>query len=208
MKDLDIERMKYPRVSDIISKQNEAELRGIPLETLANASIRGIKIHAYCNTYLKGLFLSEIEEEYVPYVEAFNEWAETNVQETLRTSVRLYDDHKRFSGEYDAIVRLKDNSVALIDIKTSLKESRTWPVQLAAYKHLCELNGYGGIDTVYNIHLKKIKPGEYDKSGEEKVMISPPRVKAVAIEHKNLTPFWEIFTSALTCYDYFDRKGA
>ncbi len=92
----------------------------------------------------------------------------------------------------------------MIDIKTSANASKSWPVQLAAYKHLCEINGYE-VETVYNIHLKKTKSATFD---EDKNILIPSKVKAVEIPYEDLTKYWEIFASALSCYDYFDRKEA
>lgn len=200
---LQIARAMYPRVSDIIGKQTEKEMRAIPLETLANACVRGTKVHDYCSAYLKGLWISEIEPEYLPYVNAFIEWANNNIYQTLHTNVRLYDDVKLFTGEYDCIVKLKGSKkIVLLDIKTSANASKSWPIQLAAYKHLCEINGYD-VEAVYNIHLKKTKAATYD---DLKNMVTPPKVKAEKIDHGDIKPYWQIFTSALACYDYFDRK--
>lgn len=207
MNELSCQRLIYPRVSEIIGKQNEAEMRGIPLEVLANAAIRGTAIHNHCLTLVKGLWASDVEPEHQPYVDAFINWYQNNVYQCLFAGVRLYDDIKRFTGEYDLIVVLKETKqIALIDIKATAAESKSWPVQLAAYDHLCMVNDYPEIETFYNVHLKKVKPPVFEKSGEEKVLVSPPKVKAVAIEHKNIKPFWDIFSSALACFDYFNRR--
>lgn len=207
MSELDQARALYPRVSDIINKQNHTELRQIPLEHLVEASIRGTAVHNYCNIYLKGLWMGEIEQEYKPYVDAFIEWTEKNVEEVVHTSTRLYDDQKKFTGEFDLIVKLKHSKdVVLVDIKTSAKPSKAWPIQLSAYKHLLDVNGYKGITKVFNLHLKKVKAAIYEKREEEKVLVSPPLIQSVQIEHTNLTHYWEIFSSALSCYDYFERK--
>jgi len=201
--ELEAKRLSYPRVSDILGKQNRAEFEAIPLEVLANAAERGTKVHAYCNTFAKGLWLPEIEEECRPYFNAFEHWYEQSVDSLLFIGTRLYDDDRMFSGEFDMIVQLKDSKeIALIDLKTSTQVSKTWPLQLAAYKHLCQINGYE-IQKVLNIHLKKTKPAVFN---EQKVLVSPPVVKPVPIEHQDLNPAWEIFTSALNCYDYFERK--
>lgn len=203
MNDLDQERLLYPRVSDIIGKQTEQERRSIPLDVLANACIRGTKVHDYCAASLKSLWLPEVEPEYKPYLDAFTIWAEENIYQTLYSNIRLYEDQKKFSGEYDAIVVLKHSKqIALIDIKTSSVASKSWPIQLAAYKHLCEINGYE-IETVLNLHLKKSRAAVFDT---EKNMITPPVVKANQISYVNIIPYWEIFSSALACYNYFDRK--
>ena len=191
VQELDTARALYPRVSEIIGKQTERDMRAIPIDTLANACIRGTKVHDYCEAYIKGLFMPEIEPEYQPYVGAFIAWAEDNIHQLLYSGVRLYDDTLRFSGEYDCIVVLKGSKqIALLDLKTSANASKSWPIQLAAYKHLCDVNGYD-VESVMNIHLKKTKLAT---------------VKVVEIPNKNLMPSWQIFTSALACYDYFDRK--
>lgn len=207
MNDLEEKRALYPRVSDIISKQNANELRSVSLDTLANACIRGQKVHDYCTAWIKHLWISDVEPEYLPYLEAFKQWACDNIEEGYHSSVRLYDDVKRFTGEFDMIVKLKSGKVALLDIKTSASKSKAWPVQLAAYSHLCKLNGYD-FDVIYNIHLKKTSSAVYEEKQGEKVLISPPVVRGIEIKHENISMYWEIFASALKCYDYFDRKEA
>lgn len=206
--ELDFLRMLYVRVSDVIGKQNYEEMRSIPIDTLANAAIRGTKVHDYCTTYVKGLWLPDMELEYTPYVQAFIKWYEENVHQTLYTNTRLYDDEKKFTGEFDMIVVLKESKeIAMLDLKTSANVSRSWPIQLAAYKHLCELNGYQP-EAYINVHLKKTKSGYFETVEGVKTMITPPIVKAQEIRHNDLKPYWEIFSSALRCYDYFNRKEA
>lgn len=197
------EKFCYPRVSDIISKQNSDEFRNVNLEVLGNACLRGEKVHEYCTSYLVGAWISEIEEDYQPYVDAFRVWVDQNVDECLFSTVRLYDHEKLFTGEFDLIVKLKDSKrVAMIDIKTSSAVSKSWPIQLAAYKHLCELNDYPS-DLYFNLHLKKTKGPEFN---EKTFMMDPATVKCKQIPYEDLTVYWEIFASALRCYDYFTRK--
>ncbi len=206
MEDLDILRISYPRVSDIISKQNEAELKAIPLEILVKASTRGTKIHEYCTTYMRNLWVMDIEPEYLPYFDAFRQWFREEVDHVVHTSVRLYDDVKRFTGEFDMIVKLKNSSAfSLIDIKTSSSPSKAWPIQLAAYVDLCRTNGYQ-VDRHFNLHLKRKKEAVWEETEGKKVMISPPQIAACLIEYKDISAPLDIFTSALKCYDYFSRK--
>lgn len=206
MNDLDIKRVSYPRVSDVIGKQNANEMRAIPIEHLVNASVRGTAIHNYCTLYVKNLWVNEVNPEYAPYFEAFKIWYTENVEKTLFSSTRLYDDEKCFTGEFDMIVKLNDGRVCLLDIKTSATKSKTWPIQLAAYKHLCNLNGFE-TDDVMNLHLKAKERAVFESNEQgEKVMISPPVVATSVIRYDNNNEYWEIFASALRCYDYFDRK--
>jgi hypothetical protein len=198
-------RATYPRVREIISKQNN-EFRAIDVDVLANACLRGERIHAYCTAWCKNLFLDEIEPEYQPYFDSFVAWAELNVEEILHSTVRLYDDKLRFTGEFDMIVKMKESKkISLIDIKTSACKSKSWPLQLAAYGHLCKENGYE-FDTIMNVHLKKFKPAVFEEIEGKKVLISPPHVRVCVSEYEDIASYWEIFSSALKCFDYFDRK--
>lgn len=203
--ELDFARMMYVRVSDVIGKQTAEEMRSIPIDTLANAAIRGTKVHEYCTCYVKGLWAPSIEPEYAPYVDAFIDWYDENVFQTLYTNTRLYADHRKYTGEFDMIVVLKETKqTAMIDLKTSANVSRSWPIQLAAYQHLCEINGFQP-ETYLNLHLKKTKAASYSKE-DPRVMLVAPQVQAQEIRYADLTPYWEIFSSALRCYDFFNRK--
>lgn len=205
MNNLNILRAQYPRVSDILGKQIIAEMQKIPLETLAKATLRGIKVHNYCLSHAAGYFLADVEAEYEPYVNCFIQWYEENVQKQLHNSVRLYDDSYRFTGEFDLIAQMKSGEIALIDIKATSASSKTWPVQLAAYNHLCKLNGYT-VERIFNLHLKK----KYGKKDEEMTVDedtpAPFSVHAKAIDYADIESSWQVFQGALTCYDYFDRK--
>lgn len=207
MIDLHDKRAHYPRVSDIIGKQNGDELRNVPLDVLANACLRGQRVHDYCTAWVRNLWVSDIEPEYELYLDAFKQWADDKVDDCKHSNVRLYDDVKRFTGEYDLIVKLRTGQHALIDIKTTCVKSKTWPVQLSAYAHLCRVNDYP-FDEVYNVHLKKVKPAVYEEIQGEKVQVSPPVIKAIETKYDadQLSKYWEIFSSALECYDYFTRK--
>lgn len=206
--DLDIQRASYPRVSTIIGKQNSDEYRSIPIEVLANACERGTKVHGYCNAILEGLWIPDIEPEYKPYVDAFEKWLNERKPKILSVSKRLYDDVKRFTGEFDLIVEL-DGAPYILDIKTSSAPSKAWPVQLAAYEMLAsqdsEINKLGKEDVeennpcfyLMNLHLKKT----VDKEGNIIVKYKEiPCYLNLQLEAK------EIFNNALACYDYFTRK--
>ena len=205
MNNLDDKRALYPRVSEIIGKQTAQEMSQISPDVLANAALRGTKIHQYCTAWVNNLWIDEIETEYVPYVDCFKEWANSNLAEIIDSAERLYDDVKRFTGEFDMLVKLKTGEVVLIDIKTSATRSKSWPIQLAAYQHLCNVNGYG-MPQVMNLHLKKTKSAQYEEKEGEKVLVSPPKIKIDELRYESIMPYWEIFVSALNCYDYFDRK--
>jgi len=197
MNDLEEKRLLYPRVTEIIGKQNEAEMRAIPLEMLANATLRGTAVHQYCAAWLKKLWIPEVRPEYAPYFSAFTDWASSHIEAVLHTDQRLYDDSMRFSGEFDMIVQIGGKKI-LLDLKTSSAPSKTWPLQLSAYAHLCKLNGYE-FDECWILHLKK----DYRKREEVEAL---PSIRANVVTYQDLSSFWDIFSSSLTCYDYFHRK--
>ncbi len=184
-------RIMYPRVSDIIGMQNERNMRSIPLENLLNAQIRGTKLHAYCTADVSGLLLPTIEPEYQIYMDAWTGWRSSNLSQLVASGERLYDDELCFSGEFDMLARLVGSEkTCLLDLKFTSKPSITWPVQLAAYKHLCLLNGLL-VEEHYIVHIKKNTKGE---------------IEAKSIEYPDLRPYWDLFQSALICYNYFYNK--
>ena len=198
MTELLLKRQSYPRVSEIIGKQNAEELRSIPLDVLTHATERGTAIHTYCTAWVRNLWVAQVEPEYEPYFRAFIDWAALHIEAVSETALRLYDDEKMFTGELDMIVKMRGtDKVMILDIKTSANKSKAWPLQLAAYAHLCKVNGYQ-FDGVLNVHLKK---------ESKKGSASYPLVKAVALEYDDVTPYWDIFASALSCYNYFNRRS-
>ena len=203
IQEIDLLRANYVRVSEIIGKQTERQMRAIPIETLTNAALRGTKIHSYCSAYLKGLWIPEVEPEYLPYFKAFTEWADENIEKTLHQNTRLYDDEKKFTGEFDCIVLMKDREgPVLIDIKTSASVSKSWPVQLAAYNYLCSMNGYY-VDGICNLHLKKSKSAYVNEHNDT---IFTTTVIAKEIKYCSMEKYLKIFESALLCYNYFEGK--
>lgn len=206
MDELTKRRMSYPRVSDIIGKQTASQMKTIPIDKLTNASLRGIHVHQYCTTYLEKLFMPDIEPEYVPYVNVFTEWAAKTIQRVIMTCQRLYDDDLKFSGEFDAIVILKDSPIpTLIDIKATCTSSKAWPLQLAAYEHLCKKNNIH-IGRAMNIHIKKITKKKIEEIQGKKVPVSIPVLCAKELPQPDFNASWEIFSNSLACYNYFDRK--
>lgn len=199
--DLQETRSFYPRVSDIIGKQTFSSMMQIPIDKLVKKSIIGQKVHSLCTAYAKGLCIGNIDPEIEPYVEAFMKWCDKNVARCLMSLIRLYDDVKRFSGEPDMIVDLKNGKRALIDIKTNAAVSNTWDIQLSAYDRLCRGNGWE-YDEVFILHLKQ-KPKK--KNGEDAENLLREVVASIHMPD-NLNASWDIFSSALTCYDYFYRK--
>lgn len=178
----------YARVSDIISSCNSKEFDFVSLEALVNAQVRGERVHSYCVGYARERWLPPIEEECQPYFDSFKLWYDENVMQLCYAETRLYDDLLKITGRFDLIVVLKESKqITLVDLKSSASPSKSWPIQLAAYKYLLELNNYE-LDDVMNLQL--MKNGKIAKA-------RPP---------ENLNASWDIFQCCVNAYDYFHRK--
>ena len=128
----------YVRVSDILKPYSK--LDGIPISFLEKAADRGTRVHEYCTEYSQNVFLSDIDEDCLPYVNSFIKWFDEKKIKLLYIGDRMYHHGMKVTGEYDLIVDLGDGKNTLLDLKTSAKESKSWSLQLAAYKFLVEHN--------------------------------------------------------------------
>ena len=181
-------REEYPRISDIMALYSQAQMDMIDPKILANACQRGTDVHSYCTAYAKGLWSLPPEDHLVGYVDSFKAWYDANVEELIATETRLYDDDLQFSGQFDLIVKLKgQDHHTLVDMKTSAAYNHDWPIKLSAYLHLLNLNDH---NVFHAISLRLKKDGN----------------KPCAKDFGDCNPYYKIFMSALTCYDYFIRK--
>jgi hypothetical protein len=113
-------------------------------EVLANAARRGTDVHAACLCKVQGLWMPAVPEDCAGYVESFRSWMGV-VEEVVAVEVTLADGADlRVIGHPDLICRIRgDRALSLVDIKTPASTSRSWALQLAAYRHLaCTRGGY------------------------------------------------------------------
>lgn len=130
----------------------------IPIHILENAADRGTRVHYYCNLYANTMLFEEIDENCLPYVQAFIKWFDEHVESVAFTEKRLFCDEYMIQGQPDLVCRIKTQQYqygyVLVDIKTSSKYSKTWDLQTAAYKSLCERNNFD-IQERMIVHLHK-----------------------------------------------------
>lgn len=108
-------------------------------QVLMNAADRGTRVHKYCEMHMKNLFIPDIDEDCVPYVESFIAWYDSMVETPLMIEERINSADFKLSGQIDLVAILKnDIGVSVIDIKTPVKCCDTWALQSAAYKILLE----------------------------------------------------------------------
>lgn len=127
-----------PSVTEVIAPW--VDFSGIPAAVLNHASERGTEVHRVClDLYAQGLPVVGIDAEARGYFESFRLWFDKRVEEVLLTEVRLFDDAHGYSGQMDLLIKIKQaygGEVWMVDLKTPLAQSKSWRVQLAAYRAL------------------------------------------------------------------------
>lgn len=179
--------MDLPRVTEILKPFSGIEY--VKPDVLKNAAARGTQVHSYCAAIAKDAWLPEsmIDEELKGYVQSFRLWKDAQVKKILLVEKRFQDEHNGFTGQLDFVILGADDELYLVDLKTSARPQKTYPVQMAAYKHLLELN---------KVRIKAALLVYLDKAGE---------LPDVA-RYDELDDETQVFFSALDCYNFFNRK--
>ncbi len=143
-------RENYTRVTNVLYPFSGLEK--IDQSIVAHAAARGTKVHQICEGIMQGLGEIDVDEETKGYVESFKKWWELG-HEVVAMEQRFWDDDLELTGQVDLIIRVPEG-LAIVDLKTSSKPSKTWPAQGAGYAYLARKSGYD-INEIYFIHLNK-----------------------------------------------------
>lgn len=127
----------YIRVTDVLYPFSG--LAKVPPEVLKNAALRGTKVHEICDALINHMGVFEIEENISGYIESFNQWFLN--KKTIQKPLRFYCDDLGITGECDGIYK-NETGWTLFDLKTPLKESKTWSLQGSAYAYLAKKSSY------------------------------------------------------------------
>jgi PD-(D/E)XK nuclease superfamily len=178
--------MKYPRVTQVL--QPFTNFEHVPKQILDRAAVRGSTVHALCAGIAKGAWIPDgmIGEEHLGYVNSFRKWQEAQVTSFLVIEKRYSHEFYKYSGQVDFIVIGSDGEMYLVDLKTSAKPHKTYPLQMAAYSHLIGSHGFQvkGAMLVY-----------LDKDGEF------PEIDLLEDMKEEL----HVYFSALECWHYFNK---
>ncbi len=123
----------YVRVTDIL--RHFSGINHVPQEVLMKAADRGRRTHNALDGILNGLEPMTPDEDILGYLDSFKVWTLQNDFKPISLEERLYDDELKITGKYDGLIEFKGERY-LIDFKTPVKESKTWPIQLSAYAHM------------------------------------------------------------------------
>ena len=144
------ERENYLRVTKVLYPFSG--LDKIDADIVANAGERGTKVHTICEGIISGLGEHGVEDETWGYVESFKKWWSLG-HDVIRMEHRFYDDELQITGQVDLILHTPDG-LAIVDLKTSYRPSKTWQAQGSAYAYLAKKAGYD-IQKIFFLHLNK-----------------------------------------------------
>lgn len=179
--------MELPRVTEILKYFTSYDK--VPPKILEKACVRGTIVHGICAGLAKGAWIpdSMIDECYHGYIKSFRLWAEAQVEAFVIVEKRFAHDELGYTGQVDFVVKGKDGELYLVDLKTSSKEQKTYPLQMGAYDLLLKRN---------NILVKGAMLVYINRDGEFPDINLMLDVKREA----------EVFISALDCWKYLHTK--
>lgn len=179
--------MDYPRVTEVLRSFTSYD--NVPREILDRAAARGTTVHALCAGIAKGHWIPDgmIDPELIGYVQSFRKWADQQVNKFVIIEKRFTDEELKYTGQLDYVILGTDNELYLVDIKTSSRPQKTYPVQMAAYDLLLKNN----LVTVKGAILIYL-----DKEGEF------PEINLI----EDMSEEAHIFMSALNCWHYFHKR--
>lgn len=178
--------LDYPRVTEVLKPFTNYDK--VPQKILSNAATRGTSVHATCAGIAKGAWIPEtmIDPEYLGYVKSFKLWMEAQVKDFHIIEKRYSCNNMKYSGQVDFVIKGNDEKWYLVDLKTSARPQKTYPLQMAAYEKLLQGAGI----TVSGAMLVYL-----DKDGEF------PDIHLI----EEFTHEFHVFQCALDCYHYFNK---
>ena len=142
----------YLRVTEVLYPFSG--LQNLDQEIVANAGRRGTKVHKICEGILEGLGCLGVDDETWGYVESFNQFMAKHPNlKVVALERRFFCEELKITGQIDLICEI-DGVMSILDLKTSSKPSKTWPLQGAAYYYLAKKAGFD-IKQVIFLHLNK-----------------------------------------------------
>ena len=142
--------MEYQRVTEILYPFTG--MKYIDPTILENAAVRGTKVHNICEGIVNGIDGWEIPEELKGYVDSFRKWWGKG-HDVVEVEKRFYCDELGITGQVDLILKTKKGHV-IVDLKTSLQESKSWMLQGSAYSYMAREAGFDVQEIIF-IRLRR-----------------------------------------------------
>lgn len=115
------------------------DFSAIPAHVLEAKRALGIEVHFACELDDEDdLDEDSVPEAVMPYLQAWRKFKADTGAEVLANERKLVHTGLRYAGTLDRLVRVRDGSIYLIDLKTSISMAASFGVQLAGYQLLLE----------------------------------------------------------------------
>lgn len=133
-----------PSVTQIMELAGIVDVSGIPAHHLQRAADRGTAVHVACQ-YLDedDLVIDSLDPEIVGYVVAYQRFKEQNefVPDLIEHRMVGEVEGWQYGMTLDRLGTVAKRGRIVLDLKTSSKPSKSWPIQTAAY-----VAGYSAVD--------------------------------------------------------------
>lgn len=143
-------RENYLRVTSVLYPFSG--LQKIDPNVVAYAADRGTRVHKICEAVVKGLGDVDNDLETWGYVESFRRWWGEG-KPLVEMERRFWCDDYEITGQVDMIIDTPEG-LALVDLKTSSRPSKTWAMQGSGYYYLAKRAGLD-IKKILFVHLNK-----------------------------------------------------
>ena len=173
-----------PTVTEIINPW--VDFSKISPNTLQAAADRGTAVHEACAMHVQGIWSFVNPPEIVGYVDSFRRWYDKMVVEAILVEERMFDKASGYCGQLDLVVKIYGGEIWLVDIKTPAVLSKSWRVQIASYKNLCEISGIK-VDRCGSLRLRK-----------------DGKIPSMDWYEGSTLQDFNIFLAALNCYRFFN----
>lgn len=186
-----MDRSSYLRVTSVLKPFTGIEF--VPSRYLEPAANRGSQVHYHIQNLLSG-FETPVDNDMIePYLNSFARFWKDSLHAFEESKIiqekRLYCDQYKISGQFDCLI-ITPEKTFIFDWKTSSRlQPESWSLQGAAYRYLCEVNGYENLVDPVFVKL--------DKEGKDPVIYKCDNY------HDDL----ERFFNCLDLYRYFKMEN-
>ena len=181
--------MKTYRVTEVFSPY--VKFDHVSADQLEALAYRGTAVHQYLYYHALDLWTPRPQGEAEGYCISGERWIDQNVRRVISAEREYSDPVLGYSGHPDLLVEDGNGRILLVDYKTPVTESKTWPLQLAAYHHL--------VCKAHKLSKKKVAPAA--------LMLSPTggnaRFKGY---YENLDYYFNLFIGLLREARYFSEE--
>ena len=144
---------QLPCVSDLCRFIHREVYKDAPTWQMEAAADRGTKVHAATEA-LDGSGRAEIEEEYLPYLQAYARFRKEHEVQWELSECSMYHPEHRYAGTIDRY-GMVDGKKTLLDIKTTYRVMKALcSASLNLYRMMLQAKGME-VEQLMILHLKK-----------------------------------------------------